>query len=83
MRVHGIESNAFWTSRLTAALNWRFFIANAVSFLGFPAALIVEQLARNTNWLVLGALSLEELPQPLIFSRSYLACRAAETRSGF
>ncbi len=41
MRIHGIELNAFWISRLTAAPNWRSFIADAVSFFSLLATWIL------------------------------------------
>ncbi len=40
----------FWMLRLTAAPNWRFFIADAMNFLSFPTTSIIEQPARNQYW---------------------------------
>ncbi len=55
MRVHGIKLNAFWISRLTAAPNLRFLIANAASFLSFQAASILQQPPQIPYWSALKA----------------------------
>ncbi len=70
MRTHGIELNVFRMSRLTAVLNWRFFIADAASFLSFPVASIVEQPARNPYWSALRV----RFPQKCFLSCSATTC---------
>ncbi len=70
MHVHGIELNAFWIARLTAVPNWCFFIADAVSFFSFLAALIVEQPAQIPYWLALKA----RFPRKCFLSRSATTC---------
>ncbi len=70
MRIHGIELNAFRISRLMAAPNWRFFIADAASFFSLLAALIIEQPARNPYWSAFKA----RFTRKCFLSRSTMTC---------